>query len=153
MKFACSFIICLYKGNFLLNIVPNFIRIVSPVPIYEYQTIESGKACRNCRRPFEALQLLRDPPLNVCPVCGGSVKKVMSRCRAAISESAEDSVRVEKKIKDYESSGMWSHAAELADKRSEKTKDKSLRMRALDDYKKAGYDVDTLSKHANSNMD
>jgi hypothetical protein len=48
---------------------------------------------------------------------------------------------------------MWSHAAELADKHSEKTKDKSLRMRALDDYKKAGYDVDTLSKHANSNMD
>jgi hypothetical protein len=81
------------------------------------------------------------------------VRKVMSRCRAAISEGAEDSVRVEKKIKDYESSGMWSHAAELADKRSEKTKDKSLRMRALDDYKKAGYDVDTLSKHANSNMD
>jgi hypothetical protein len=81
------------------------------------------------------------------------VKKVISRCCAAISETPEASARIEKKIKDYESSGMWSHAAELADKHSEKTKDKSLRMRALDDYRKAGYDVNTLSKHANSNMD
>lgn len=81
------------------------------------------------------------------------MKKVISRCSAAITERSEDSLRVEKKVKEYESSGMWSHAAELADKHSEKTKDKSLRMRALDNYRKAGYDVDTLSKHANSNMD
>jgi putative FmdB family regulatory protein len=123
------------------------------VPIYEYQTIESERACAKCRAPFEVLQLLRDPPLRGCPVCGGPVKKVMSRCRAAISETPEGSVRVESKIKEYESSGMWSHAAELADKHSEKTKDKSLRMRAIDNYRKAGYDVDTLSKHANSNME
>ena len=123
------------------------------MPIYEYQAIESGKACRKCRAPFEVLQLLRDPPLSDCPVCGGPVKKVMSRCRAAISETPEDSVRVEKRVKEYENSGMWSHAAELADKHSEKTKDKSLKMRALDNYRKAGYDVDTLSKHANSNTD
>jgi len=123
------------------------------MPIYEYQAIEEGKACRNCRRPFELLQLVKDPPLGACPVCGASVRKVISRCRAAISERPEKSVRVESQIKEYESSGMWSHAAELADKHSEKTKDKSLRLRALDDYRKAGYDVDTLSKHANSNMD
>jgi len=123
------------------------------VPIYEYQAIESGKACRRCRASFEVLQLLRDPPLSDCPVCGAPVKKVMSRCRAAISETPEESVRVEKRVKEYENSGMWSHAAELADKHSEKTKDKSLKMRALDNYRKAGYDVDTLSKHANSNKD
>lgn len=81
------------------------------------------------------------------------MKKVMSRCRVAISETPESSVRVENKIKEYETSGMWSHAAELADTHSEKTKDKSLRLRALDNYRKAGYDVDTLSKHANSSMD
>ena len=123
------------------------------MPIYEYQAISSAKACPDCLRPFEVLQLLRDPPLSACPVCGRAVRKVMSRCRAAIVETPEDSVRVEREIKEYETSGMWSHAAELADKRSEETKDKSLRMRALDDYRKAGYDVDTLSKHANSNMD
>lgn len=48
---------------------------------------------------------------------------------------------------------MWSHAAELADKHSEKIKDKGLKTRALDDYKKAGYDVDSLAKHANLNND
>ena len=51
-------------------------------------------------------------------------------------------------IKQYEQSGMWSHAAELADKHSEKIKDKGLKMRALDNYKKAGYDADSLAKHA-----
>jgi putative FmdB family regulatory protein len=123
------------------------------VPIYEYQAKEPAKACRNCRRPFERLQLINDLPLGTCPACGAPVKKVISRCRATVSERPEGHERVEKKIKEFESSGMWSHAAELADKHSEKTKDKRLRMRALDDYRKAGYDVDTLSKHANSNMD
>jgi putative FmdB family regulatory protein len=123
------------------------------VPIYEYQTTESRKACHRCRAPFEVLQLPRDLPLKGCPVCGGRVKKVMSRCRAAISETPDGAVRVEKTIKEYENSGMWSHAAELADTHSEKTKDKNLKMRALDNYRKAGYDVDTLSKHANSTTD
>jgi hypothetical protein len=39
---------------------------------------------------------------------------------------------LEGKLQDYESQGMWSHAAELADK-------SGLQERALDDYKKAGY--------------
>ena len=34
------------------------------------------------------------------------------------------------------------------DTHSEKTKDKGLRLRALDNYKKAGYDSDSLAKHA-----
>jgi hypothetical protein len=34
---------------------------------------------------------------------------------------------------------MYSHAAELADKEAEKTRREDLRSRALDDYKKAGY--------------
>ena len=54
----------------------------------------------------------------------------------------------EKSIKEYEKEGMWSHAAELADKHSEKTKDQDLKIRALDNYKKAGYDAHTLEKHA-----
>ena len=48
---------------------------------------------------------------------------------------------------------MWSHAAELADTHSEKTKDKGLKNRALDNYKKAGYDADSLAKHAKLNND
>ena len=63
-------------------------------------------------------------------------------------EKSEEHTSVENKIKDYERSGMWSHAAELADKHSEKTKDKNLKIRALENYKKAGYNADSLSKHA-----
>jgi len=63
-------------------------------------------------------------------------------------EVSEKHTMVENKIKKYEREGMWSHAAELADKHSEKVKDKGLKLRALDNYRKAGYDADSLSKHA-----
>jgi putative FmdB family regulatory protein len=119
------------------------------MPIYEYQTSQKpGKGCRRCRSPFEILQNTGEESLKKCPECDGPVRKVISWCRAAVAERSVDEVRVEKKIKDYESSGMWSHAAELADKHAEKVKSKGLRLRALDNYKKAGYDVDSLAKHA-----
>jgi len=63
-------------------------------------------------------------------------------------ETSQAHVSVSKKITEYEKSGMWSHAAELADKHSENIKDKSLRIRALENYKKAGYNADSLAKHA-----
>jgi hypothetical protein len=99
------------------------------------------------------LQNLGEEPLQKCPACGGAVKKVISWCRAAVAERSPADVKVASRIKDYESSGMWSHAAELADKHAEKVKDKGLRMRALDNYKKAGYDVDSLAKHAEKSTD
>jgi len=46
----------------------------------------------------------------------------------------------DKKIREYEKHGKWSHAAELADKEAEKTKRDDLKTRALENYKKAGYD-------------
>lgn len=118
------------------------------MPIYEYQSLDADMSCDQCIDPFEVYQGIREAPLEVCPHCGAKVRKIISWCRAAVIERTEDDVRVENKIKSYESSGMWSHAAELADKHSEKTKDKSLKHRALDNYKKAGYDTDTLAKHA-----
>ena len=123
------------------------------MPIYEYLAKSAGKSCVHCRKPFEVLQTLSDEPLRRCPECGRAVKRIISWCRSNVMETSEDCRRVESKIKDYEASGMWSHAAELADKHSEKTKDKSLRMRALDNYSKAGYDKNTLSKHADFNND
>ena len=124
------------------------------MPIYEYQTSrKTGKGCRRCRSPFEILQIAGEESLKECPACGGPVKRIISWCRAAIAERPAEDVKVERKIKDYEGSGMWSHAAELADKHAEKSKDKRLRMRALDNYKKAGYDVDSLAKHAEKSTD
>ena len=118
------------------------------MPIYEYQALDPDKACPKCREPFEAFQDVRDDPLTTCPQCGHGIRKIISWCRASVSERSTEDLRVEREIKSYESSGMWSHAAELADKHSEKTKDKKLKARALDNYQKAGYDADNLAKHA-----
>ena len=118
------------------------------MPIYEYQAIKSDASCRHCRNGFETLRLINEKPLKKCPQCGQPVKKIISWCHSAIVETSEEHTGVVNKIKDYENSGMWSHAAELADKHSEKVKDKNLKTRALDNYKKAGYDADSLSKHA-----
>ena len=123
------------------------------MPIYEYQAKDCQKACATCRTPFEALQRIEEQPLARCPDCRKAVKKLISRCHSAVAETSPQHQKVEQKIKEYESAGMWSHAAELADKHSEKVKDRGLKMRALDDYKKAGYDADSLAKHANTNQD
>ena len=123
------------------------------MPIYEYQAVKAGRACPKCREGFEILQGVTERPLAKCPECGQKVKKIISWCHSAVTETSEAALGVERKIKDYEQAGMWSHAAELADKHSEKTKDKGLKMRALDNYKKAGYDADSLAKHAKSDND
>ena len=123
------------------------------MPIYEYQAVSPRNACGKCREPFEVLQAIRDRPLARCPGCGHPVRKVVSWCRSAVIEPSEEGRRVEQQVKAYESEGMWSHAAELADTHSEKSKDKGLKLRALDNYKKAGYDADSLAKHAKTDND
>jgi len=110
------------------------------MPIYEYECLDPEKGCSRCTRRFEMLQRHDDAPLSACPDCGQRVRKLVSWCRAAVVESAEQYVRSERRISEYEKQGMWSHAAELADKQSEKLKDPDLKTRALEDYRKAGYD-------------
>ncbi len=121
------------------------------MPIYEYEPTDFTRNCEYCKQRFEVIQDINDPPLTKCPECGQPVKKIISWCRAAVVETSEEHVRVERQIAEYEREGMWSHAAELADKHSEKVKDKGLKMRALDDYKKAGYDVNSMEKHIEPN--
>jgi putative FmdB family regulatory protein len=41
------------------------------VPLYEYQ-------CDKCAHRFEVIQKFSDAPLEVCPKCGGAVKKLLS---------------------------------------------------------------------------
>ena len=41
------------------------------MPLYEYQ-------CESCDQRFERIQRFSDPPVDVCPSCGGSVKKLLS---------------------------------------------------------------------------
>ncbi len=123
------------------------------MPIYEYECMGPGQGCRKCTRPFEVLQGLHEPPLEVCPSCGQKLRKIISRCRAAMVDVPEDHLRTEKSIGEFEKQGMWSHAAELADKHSEKTGNSTLKNRALDNYQKAGYSMDTLERHSKGQDD
>jgi putative FmdB family regulatory protein len=41
------------------------------MPLYEYQ-------CDACEERFERIQKFSDPPVEVCPSCGGTVKKLLS---------------------------------------------------------------------------
>ncbi len=102
------------------------------MPIYEYRS--TGKGCEYCRDHFEVIQKICDAPLRNCPRCKLPVEKIPSIFRACIVETPDKVVETEKKIRGYEHEGMWSHAAELADKAG-------LEGRARDNYKKAGYNM------------
>jgi putative FmdB family regulatory protein len=41
------------------------------MPLYEYE-------CKSCSRRFERIQKFSDPPVEVCPACGGAVRKLLS---------------------------------------------------------------------------
>ncbi len=41
------------------------------MPLYEYQ-------CDACAHRFEVIQKFSDSPIDVCPKCGGAVKKLLS---------------------------------------------------------------------------
>jgi putative FmdB family regulatory protein len=41
------------------------------MPLYEYQ-------CDKCAHRFEVIQKFSDAPVDVCPKCGGPVKKLLS---------------------------------------------------------------------------
>jgi putative FmdB family regulatory protein len=110
-----------------------------PMPMYEYEAISPGRKCQKCTPIFEVIQRLSEPPLATCPECGGEIRRKISRPRVILPGSAKGSDRVEMKVAEYERQGMYSHAAELADKESEKPEKARLKERAMEDYKKAGY--------------
>ena len=75
-----------------------------------------------------------------CPRCQSEVRRVLFAPNFVVKGSPVS--QTDKQIKEYEKEGKWSHAAELADKAAEKTKREDLKTRALEDYKKAGYNFD-----------
>lgn len=114
---------------------------VEQMPIYEYEAVEPGRGCRLCCRSFELVQSITEEPIGSCPSCGRPVRRKLSVFRVSIPGTAAGKDQVEREIADYERKGMWSHAAELADKVSEKPEKAHLKERAMENYKKAGYDV------------
>jgi putative FmdB family regulatory protein len=109
------------------------------MPIYEYQATSLGRKCKQCNSTFEVIQRLSDPPLVSCPECGKEIRRKISRSRVILPGLAKGGDEVEKKVAEYERQGMYSHAAELADKESEKPEKGYLKERAMEDYRKAGY--------------
>ncbi|MBM4331653.1 MAG: zinc ribbon domain-containing protein [Deltaproteobacteria bacterium] len=110
------------------------------MPIYEYEAASTGRRCKKCALTFEVIQRLSDPPLNSCPECSQGIRRKISRPRVILPGSARGTDEIEQKVAEYERQGMYSHAAELADKESEKPEKTHLKERAMEDYKKAGYD-------------
>ncbi len=120
------------------------------MPIYEYKAEDRAEACDICRDGFETYQKISEDALSSCSGCGGKIRKAVSLCRSAVVETSQEHMIVDNRITEYERSGRFSHAAELADKQAERTRDKNLRSRALDNFKKAGYDTTVMEKHAKS---
>jgi len=110
------------------------------MPTYEYKAVDSKKNCDHCRSGFEIIQRMTQAPLTLCPKCKNAISRVLFAPSVVIKGSPV--TETDKKIKEYEKEGRWSHAAELADKEGEKTKRKDLKTRALENYKKAGYNFD-----------
>lgn len=117
------------------------------MPIYEYVTADPTRACAGCAAPFEVIRPSGAAPVTACPRCGASVQKMVSRCLAVFAVT-DAGAAVGRRVTEHERQGQWSHAAELAEKQSEKSGDRALRERALDNYKKAGYSSATLERHA-----
>lgn len=115
------------------------------MPIYEYQAKNPQNACEKCKRGFEYIQNIDEKPLSFCPYCGMPVTKIISRCHAAIIDESPEYKNIQQTVEGYEKEGMYSHAAELADTYSHKAKDSLLKERALENYKKAGYNFDASS--------
>lgn len=110
------------------------------MPIYEYEGVSPKRKCKKCASVFEILQPISAAPLTSCPECGGAVRRRISRSRVILPGSAKGDSEAERKIAAYERQGMHSHAAELADQEGEKPESAHLKERAMDNYRKAGYD-------------
>ena len=110
------------------------------MPTYEYRAISIEMCCDHCRFGFDVIQRMSEPALSWCPNCKSPVCRVIFAPTVVIKGSPL--TETDKKIKEFEKEGKWSHAAELADKQAEKTKREDLKTRALENYKKAGYNFD-----------
>jgi putative FmdB family regulatory protein len=51
-----------------------------PMPTYEY-------ACENCGHSFEKFQSMNDTPVELCPLCGSSVKRLIGSGGGVIFKS------------------------------------------------------------------
>ena len=97
------------------------------MPLYEYQ-------CESCEERFERIQKFSDPPVEICPSCGGTVKKLPSSPAIQFKGSGWYITDYAKKpagdnksapSKDSKSSDSGSSGSTTASKDSKESKDSS----------------------------
>ena len=103
------------------------------MPIYEY-------ACTACGERTEARQSFTDPPLDTCPICGGSLRKLYSPVGVVFKGSGFYSTDNSK------SSGQ----SKSAEKGSKGTKDSSQSTKSKDSSSSSS-ESSTSSKKESSN--
>jgi putative FmdB family regulatory protein len=79
------------------------------MPLYEYE-------CSACSHRFERIQKFSDPPIDVCPACGGAVRKLLSSPAIQFKGSGWYITDYAKKSGSVESSGK---KADDGEKKSE----------------------------------
>ncbi|HEY6930078.1 MAG TPA: FmdB family zinc ribbon protein [Thermoanaerobaculia bacterium] len=87
------------------------------MPIYEYE-------CQKCERRTEAIQRIGEKPLQICPHCGGKLKKLASAPAIQFKGSGwyvTDYARAKKE----EKGSSHAEKAESSEKSAEKTSEKA----------------------------
>jgi len=98
------------------------------MPIYEY-------ACTACGERTEARQSFTDPPLDTCPICGGSLRKLYSPVGVVFKGSGFYSTDNNKAAKKGKSSETASEGSKESSKDT-KSKDSSSSSRGSSPSKK-----------------
>lgn len=60
------------------------------MPVYDYRARDPEKCCAYCKDSFELMRRLSDPPVEVCPLCGNSVVKLIAAPALGRSQSKLD---------------------------------------------------------------
>lgn len=60
------------------------------MPLYDYQAKDPAHGCEKCRKPFEVMRRLDEPPLLRCPQCQAPLVKLIAAPALGRSKSALD---------------------------------------------------------------
>ena len=88
------------------------------MPLYEYE-------CNSCAHRFERIQKFSDPLVDVCPKCGGVVRKLISSPAIQFKGSGWYITDYAKRSGSVESSSSSSSKSEGSDKSSDQSSDKA----------------------------
>ena len=108
------------------------------MPLYEYE-------CVSCAHRFERIQKFSDPLVDVCPKCGGVVRKLLSSPAFQFKGSGWYVTDYAKKSGNVEPSSSSSSKSEGSDK-SDKSSDKSGEKKS----ESSGKSSDTSSSSSDS---